>query len=121
MRELRGRTPGAFGSRSGHLARLVLIALAAIAAACVADESEAPSSLHELADRSLAAIDGELAVPGLREPVEVIRDEWGVPHIYAQNDDDLFFAQGYAGRGTRRSGRAITPTPGGCSPRTPTA
>jgi penicillin amidase len=27
--------------------------------------------------------------------VEVIRDQWGVPHIYAQNVDDLFFAQGY--------------------------
>src|SRR5690606_21328038 len=23
------------------------------------------------------------------------RDEWGIPHIYAQNQDDLFFAQGY--------------------------
>ncbi|NNC65917.1 MAG: penicillin acylase family protein [Gammaproteobacteria bacterium] len=31
----------------------------------------------------------------MREPVEVIRDEWGIPHIYARNDDDLFFAQGY--------------------------
>ena len=32
---------------------------------------------------------------GLRQPVEVLRDHWGVPHIYAQNSDDLFFAQGY--------------------------
>ena len=40
-------------------------------------------------------ISGELDVPGLRESVEVIRDEWGIPHIYAQNDDDLFLAQGY--------------------------
>ena len=32
---------------------------------------------------------------GLREPVEVVRDRWGVPHIYARNTDDLFFAQGY--------------------------
>src|SRR5262249_53730117 len=38
---------------------------------------------------------GELAVPGVREPVEVLRDRWGVPHIYAKNPDDLFFAQGY--------------------------
>ncbi|MBI4877571.1 MAG: penicillin acylase family protein [Acidobacteria bacterium] len=28
-------------------------------------------------------------------PVEVLRDRWGVPHIYAQSSDDLFFAQGY--------------------------
>ena len=40
--------------------------------------------------------DGQLAVTGLREPVEIIRDEWGVNHIYAKNQHDLFFAQGYA-------------------------
>src|ERR687886_2188374 len=32
---------------------------------------------------------------GLKQPVEILRDRWGVPHIYAQNSDDLFFAQGY--------------------------
>jgi penicillin amidase len=32
---------------------------------------------------------------GLAKPVEVFRDTWGVPHIYAQSQDDLFFAQGY--------------------------
>ena len=31
----------------------------------------------------------------LREPVEVFYDERGVPHIFAQNDHDLYFAQGY--------------------------
>ena len=36
-----------------------------------------------------------IAVPGLKQPVEVLRDRWGVPHIYAQNTHDLFFAQGY--------------------------
>src|SRR5690606_399337 len=30
------------------------------------------------------------------EPVEILRDSWGVNHIYANNDHDLFFAQGYA-------------------------
>jgi penicillin amidase len=54
-----------------------------------------PQSLEELATRSVSRIDGELEISGLREPVEVIRDEWGIPHIYARNDDDLFFAQGY--------------------------
>ena len=65
-----------------------------LTAGCSAPPSE-PDSLEELARRSLAQIGGELDVPGLREPVEVIRDEWGIPHIYAQNDDDLFLAQGY--------------------------
>ena len=32
---------------------------------------------------------------GLHQPVEILRDRWGVPHIYAQNTPDLFFAQGY--------------------------
>ncbi len=73
-------------------ARVVVVAFAVSVAGCGAP---APQSLQELARSALAQIDGELQVPGLREPVEVIRDEWGIPHIYAQNDDDLFFAQGY--------------------------
>lgn len=36
-----------------------------------------------------------LKVAGLREPVEILTDRWGVPHIYAKNQHDLFFAQGY--------------------------
>ena len=38
---------------------------------------------------------GTLDVVGITAPVEVIRDRWGVPQIYAQNEPDLFFAQGY--------------------------
>jgi penicillin amidase len=34
-------------------------------------------------------------VEGLSQRVEIIRDRWGVPHIYAENVHDLFFAQGY--------------------------
>ena len=79
----------------GTLAFVTAVALLAAAGGCGPDQGGTPASLDELARRSLATIDGELAVPGLQEPVEVIRDEWGVPHIYAQNDDDLFFAQGY--------------------------
>src|ERR1700722_19095110 len=36
-----------------------------------------------------------VGLPGLRKPVEILRDRWGVPHIYAQTVEDLFFAQGY--------------------------
>src|SRR5258706_4472675 len=36
-----------------------------------------------------------VAVPGLQKPVEILRDRSGVPHIYAQTVEDLFFAQGY--------------------------
>lgn len=51
--------------------------------------------VREGARRALAPMEGEVAVRGLREPVEVIRDRWGVPHIYAASLDDLFFAQGF--------------------------
>lgn len=37
----------------------------------------------------------ETTIDGLQKPVEVLRDENGVNHIYAQNEHDLFFAQGY--------------------------
>jgi penicillin amidase len=40
-------------------------------------------------------VKGEITVPGLSASIEVLRDEWGVPHIYAQNEHDLFLAQGY--------------------------
>lgn len=33
---------------------------------------------------------------GLSQPVEIVRDRHGVSHIYAQNQNDLFFAQGFS-------------------------
>ena len=36
-----------------------------------------------------------LQLKGLQEKVEVLRDQWGVNHIYANNEHDLFFTQGY--------------------------
>jgi hypothetical protein len=38
---------------------------------------------------------GKLIVPGLQARVEVIRDRYGMPGIYAENERDLFFSQGY--------------------------
>src|SRR5205085_6857947 len=49
-----------------------------------------------LTRRPLPRQKGEVYLRGLHEPVEVITDRYGVPHIYAQNEDDLFYAQGYA-------------------------
>jgi len=37
-----------------------------------------------------------IQVPGLSQPVEIRRDRWGINHIYAETEQDLFFAQGYA-------------------------
>jgi penicillin amidase len=74
---------------------LCLAVLVPFTAASAPQDAPAPASLDELARQSLATIDGSLRVPGLKQPVDVIRDQQGIPHIYAKNDDDLFFAQGY--------------------------
>jgi penicillin G amidase len=37
----------------------------------------------------------ELTVSGLNQPVEILRDRWGIAHIYARDEHDLFFAQGF--------------------------
>ena len=52
--------------------------------------------------RSIAASDLSVLVPtqsesvhGLRAPAEILVDQWGIPHIYAANDHDVFFVQGW--------------------------
>ncbi|MBL4585835.1 MAG: penicillin acylase family protein, partial [Flavobacteriales bacterium] len=44
--------------------------------------------------RRLPQTEGEFRIKGLKEEVRIIRDEFGVPHVYAQNIEDLVFAQG---------------------------
>lgn len=44
---------------------------------------------------SFPQVSGELEVDGLVSSVEILRDALGVPHIYASNQHDLFFAQGF--------------------------
>ncbi len=51
--------------------------------------------LLKRARQVLSALEGTLRVSGLEQPVEVLRDRWGIPHIYAKNQHDLFFAQGF--------------------------
>lgn len=69
--------------------------LGALVAVSLGGPLHAQSPFDSLARSSLAQLDGRLALPALRDSVEVIRDRWGVPHIYARNTDDLFFAQGF--------------------------
>ena len=45
--------------------------------------------------RSNPKIKGKIRLPDLQEEVSVIIDDWGVPHIFAQNEKDLYFASGY--------------------------
>ena len=69
---------------------LVLLALLFPARSTPASTAaDVPASVDELAKRSLARLDGQVSVPGLKEPVEIIRDQQGIPEIYAKNDDDM--------------------------------
>ncbi len=45
---------------------------------------------------SLPDIDGRITVDGISGPVDILRDEWGVPHIHAGSPDDAYFALGFA-------------------------
>lgn len=64
------------------LAAVVILAVAVAALAIWYRSASAP------------VIEGELAVPGLLEPVRILRDGEGVPHIFAENDRDATFALG---------------------------
>lgn len=66
---------------------LILLLLAALATFSGAQQNSLSSSG--------AHVNKSLKTPGLNEPVEVLRDHWGVAHIYARNQHDLFFAQGF--------------------------
>jgi penicillin amidase len=36
-----------------------------------------------------------ILLKGLSQPVEILQDRWGISHIYAYTESDLFFAQGF--------------------------
>jgi penicillin amidase len=55
----------------------------------------AGGSYYLLTRRPLPRKKGKLVLHGLHEKVEIITDQYGIPHIYAENEDDLFFSQGY--------------------------
>ena len=59
-----------------------------------ASSQVAPAPAPVSADAALSST--TITLPGLNAPVEIIRDRWGINHIYAETEYDLFFAQGYA-------------------------
>jgi penicillin amidase len=75
--------------------RSLLLAVILLWAGITPATQSKPSSLDELAKAALSQIDGAIPASGLKAPVDVLRDRWGVPHIYAQSTEDLYFAQGY--------------------------
>jgi len=48
-----------------------------------------------LVRRPWPQVKGTLEIAGLAQPVRIVRDAFGIPNIYAKNERDLFFAQGY--------------------------
>jgi len=79
-------------------AALILAAIAAppsLAQASAQDSQARGEDLEARARAAVSQIRGTLQVPGLQKPVRVQRDHWGVAHIYAENQHDLFFAQGF--------------------------
>lgn len=52
--------------------------------------------LNHLKTRNLPDYNENVTIKGLTEEVSVFRDEYGIPHIYAKNESDLYKAVGYA-------------------------
>src|SRR5215212_10781468 len=80
----------------GYLKRgsigLVVLALVVVAGGAYYFRSYLPNTV---APKSFPKVDGEIPLAGLNAPVDVYRDDMGIPHIYATTPHDLFCAQGY--------------------------
>ncbi|WP_050403117.1 penicillin acylase family protein [Bradyrhizobium embrapense] len=55
----------------------------------------APAAAREKASPLVAAREIKTDVAGLNAPGQILVDVWGIPHIYAGNEHDLFFLQGF--------------------------
>jgi penicillin amidase len=71
---------------------VLIVALLAGAGGYVYFKAYLPTYVAPL---SFPQIDGEIQLSGLDDRVDIYRDSMGIPHIYASNQHDLFFAQGY--------------------------
>src|SRR5215471_4295263 len=70
-----------------------LLFLVAISFACSGDPGGIPLAQDPYADVPLS---GLVRVAGLDGPIDIVRDKFGVPHVYAQSIADATFAEGYA-------------------------
>ena len=48
-----------------------------------------------LSHRAVPDYDEDISLQGLHAPVEVYRDSFAIPHVYAQDEHDLYLAVGY--------------------------
>lgn len=75
--------------------RSVLVLLLGLALATSLDGQRGNTDLAERAQKAVSPLEGEVKIHGLQQGVKIERDNWGVAHIYAANQHDLFFAQGF--------------------------
>ncbi|KOU57403.1 penicillin amidase [Streptomyces sp. MMG1533] len=87
-----GQQPGKSGRKKGRKARLfVLVLVLAIIGGVAYGAYWSISTVRA----SFPQTQGSITLEGLSGPVDVKRDSYGIPQIYASSDADLFMAQGY--------------------------
>jgi penicillin amidase len=67
-----------------------------LAATCGLSRDEVEIWWHNECQRRLPVLDGVQRLPAVEGSVRIERDEWGMPHVRAASDRDLFFGFGYA-------------------------
>ncbi|OIJ67595.1 penicillin acylase family protein [Streptomyces mangrovisoli] len=87
-----GDTSGKSGRKKGRKARLVVLVLVLAVVGGIAFGAYWSISTVRA---SFPQTKGSITLQGLSGPVEVERDGYGIPQIYASSDEDLFMAQGY--------------------------
>ncbi|MFI9545011.1 penicillin acylase family protein [Streptomyces sp. NPDC052016] len=87
-----GDKPGKSGRKKGRKARLIVLVLVLAIIGGIAYGGYWSISTVRA---SFPQTKGSITLEGLSGPVDVKRDGYGIPQIYASSDEDLFMAQGY--------------------------
>ncbi|WP_329218162.1 penicillin acylase family protein [Streptomyces sp. NBC_01485] len=87
-----GDKPGKSGRKKGRKARLIVLVLVLAIIGGIAYGAYWSISTVRA---SFPQTKGSITLEGLSGPVDVQRDGYGIPQIYADSDEDLFMAQGY--------------------------
>lgn len=87
-----GQQPGKSGRKKGRKVRLLLIVLVL---AIIGGVGYGAFWSVSTVRASFPQTKGSITLDGLAGPVDVKRDGYGIPQIYASSDEDLFMAQGY--------------------------
>ncbi|MEV5550111.1 penicillin acylase family protein [Streptomyces sp. NPDC052309] len=87
-----GQQPGKSGRKKGRKARLIaLVLVLAVIGGLAYGAYWSISTVRA----SFPQTEGSITLEGLSGPVDVKRDDYGIPQIYASSEEDLFMAQGY--------------------------